>query len=179
MVETRSQRKKKLVEMAAGSQVGSSHETETLTLMEKIVWRMGAIETSWEKEVEFLTKERAANLKLREEFDELQTQYEYTDLMCTQLEIRVKEVEESRDQGLAKIVNLKKTLEDTRNELAVVKKVVGHNSGGGVPHKKIKEPESYDGTRKEKTLGNFLWDMEKYLEQLNLVDGETQVNVAT
>jgi len=76
-------------------------------------------------------------------------------------------------------VNLKKTLEDTKNELAVVKKAVGHNSGRGVPHMKVKEPESYDGTRKAKTLGNFLWDIEQYLERLNLVDGETQVKVAT
>jgi len=44
---------------------------------------------------------------------------------------------------------------------------------------KVKEPESYDGTRKATTLGNFSWDMEKYLERLNLIDGETQVKVAT
>lgn len=47
-----------------------------------------------------------------------------------------------------------------------------------MPHVKVKEPESYDGTRSAKTLGNFLWDMEQYLERLNLPDGETQVKVA-
>ena len=178
MVETRSQRKKKLLEMATGSQVGSSHETETLSLMEKIVLRMGAMESSWEKEVELLTKEQEANSKLREDFEELRTQHEYTDLMCTQLEIRLKEVEESRDQGLAEIVNLKKSLETVNDELAVLNKAMRHGSGGGAPHVKVKEPESYDGTRNAKTLGNFLWDMEQYLERLNLSDGETQVKVA-
>lgn len=56
-------------------------------------------------------------------------------------------------------MNLKKTLEDTRKELVIVKKVVGHNSVGGMLHAKVKEPESYDGTRNEKILGNFLWDI--------------------
>ena len=44
---------------------------------------------------------------------------------------------------------------------------------------KVKEPESYDGTRSVKTLGNFLWDMEQYLERLGLSDDETKVKVAT
>ena len=90
--------------------------------------------------------------------------------MCTQLEIRVKEVEEARDQGLAEIANLKesldkvnKSLDEAKDEIAVLKKVVRHNSGGGVPHVKVKEPESSDGTRNAKSLGNFLWDMELYL----------------
>jgi len=43
---------------------------------------------------------------------------------------------------------------------------------------KVKEPESYDGTRSAKTLGNFLWDMEQYLERLGLSDDETKVKVA-
>ena len=47
-----------------------------------------------------------------------------------------------------------------------------------MPHVKVKEPESCDGTRSAKTLGNFLWDMEQYLERLSLPDGETQVKVA-
>ena len=101
---------------------------------------------------------------MREELEELRTQHEYTDLMCTQLELTVKEVEEARDQGLAEIVNLRKSLDEAKDEIMVLKKVVRHNSGGGVPHVKVKEPESYDGTRSEKTLGNFLWDMEQYLE---------------
>lgn len=46
----------------------------------------------------------------------------------------------------------------------MLKRAMRHNSGGGVPHVKVKEPESYDGTRSAKTLGNFLWDMEQYLE---------------
>jgi len=53
-----------------------------------------------------------------------------------------------------------------------------HNSGGGVPHVKFKEPKYYDGIRNEKTPGNFLWDMEQYLEWLGLSDDETQVKVA-
>jgi len=90
----------------------------------------------------------------------------------------VKEVEESRDQGLAELVNLKGTLdktnkapEEAQDEIAVLKRAVRHSSSGGVPHVKVKEPESYDGTRSAKVLGNFLWDMEQYLERLNLPKG--------
>ncbi len=66
MVETRSQRKKKLLEMAVGSHVGSGHETETLSLMEKMLLRMEAMESSWDTKVDLLTKEKEANSKLRE-----------------------------------------------------------------------------------------------------------------
>ena len=116
---------------------------------------------------------------MKEELDELWTQHEYTDLLCTQLEVRVKEVEEARDQGLAEIVGLRKSLDEARDEIAVLKKTMRHNSGGGVPHVKVKEPEAYDGTRSAKTLGNFLWDMEQYLEHLGLSDDEMKVKVAT
>lgn len=46
-------------------------------------------------------------------------------------------------------------------------------------HVKVKKPDSYDGTRSEKILGNFLWDMEQYLEHLGMFDEETKVKVAT
>ena len=161
MVETRSQRRRKLLEIATVSQVGSSHGVRdaTITLMEKVLEKMEDLEASWNKKMDLIDRDQEANSKMREELNELQTQHEYTDLMCTQLEVRVKEVEEARDQGLAEIVNLKKTLDEAKDEIAVLKKAVRHNSGGGVPHVKVKEPESYDGTRNAKTLGNFLWDM--------------------
>lgn len=111
-----------------------------------------------------VVKDQEANSKMKEELEELRTQHEYTDLMCTQLEVRVKEVEEAKDQGLAEIMDLKKSLDKDRDEIAVLKKAVRHNSGGRVPQVKVKEPKSFDGTRSAKTLGNFLWDMEQYLE---------------
>lgn len=114
---------------------------------------------------------------MREELDELQTQHKYIDLMCTQLAVKVKEIEEARDRGLAEIVNLQKSLDEARDEIAVSKKVVRHYSGGGVPHVKVKEPKSYDGTRNANILGNVLWDMEKYLECLGLSNDETKVKV--
>jgi hypothetical protein len=43
---------------------------------------------------------------------------------------------------------------------------------------KIKEPEPYDGTHNAKLLGNFCWDIEQYLEQLNESLDEAKVNVA-
>jgi hypothetical protein len=41
---------------------------------------------------------------------------------------------------------------------------------------KIKEPKPYDGTHNAKFLGNFCWDIEKYLEQLNGSLDEAKVN---
>jgi len=128
--------------------------------------------------MDLFDREQEANSKMREELKELRTQHEYTDLMSTQLEVRVKEVEEARDQGLAEIVGLRKSLDEARDEITMLKKVVRHNSSGGVPHVKVKELEFYDGTRSTKTLGNFLWDMEQYLERLGLSDDETKVKVA-
>jgi len=61
----------------------------------------------------------------------------------------------------------------------VLKKAMRHNAGGGVSHVKVEEPEPYDGTRNAKTLGNFLWDMEQYLECLGLPEEETKVKMAT
>lgn len=80
---------------------------------------------------------------------------------------------------MAEILNLQKYLDEANDEIMVLKKVMRHTSGGGVSHVKIKEPESYDGTRSAKTLGNFLWDMEQYLEHLGISDDKTKVKVAT
>jgi len=74
-------------------------------------------------------------------------------------------------------VNLRKSLDEAEDEVAVLKKAMRHNSGGGVPHVKVKEPEPYDGKRNAKTLGNFMWDMEQYMERSGLSDDETQVKV--
>ena len=166
--------------MAGESQVGSSHcaKDATMAFIEKVLEMMEDLEAYWTKKMDLVEKDQEANSKMRAELDEIQTQNEYTDLMCTQLEVRVKEVEEARDQGLAKIVDLRKSLDEARDEIAVLKKAVRHNSGGGVPHVKVKELESYDRTRSAKTLGNFLWDMEKYLERLGLSDDEMKVKVA-
>ena len=72
MVETRSQRKKKLLEMAAKSRAGSSHvQDATITLMEKVLLRMEVMETSWDKKMDLFTKEQEANSKMKEEFDEI------------------------------------------------------------------------------------------------------------
>ena len=43
---------------------------------------------------------------------------------------------------------------------------------------KVKEPDSFDGTRSAKNLGNFLWDMEQYLECLGMSNEEAKVKVA-
>ena len=91
----------------------------------------------------------------------------------------VRKIGEARDQGLAEILKLQQALDKALDEIVVLKKVVKHNSGGGVAHVKVKEPDSYDGTRSAKTLGNFLWDMEQYLECLGLSDDEMKVKVAT
>eukprot|EP00253_Pinus_taeda_P022531 PITA_22531 len=155
MVGTRSQKNK----MAANSQSGSNQSGKDMA--------------------------REVTPEFADKHDELKTKYEYTDFLCTHLEERLEKVEESRDQGMAEIGNLKgtfdktiKTLEEVQDEIAVLKRAVRQHSGGGVPHVKVKEPESYDGTRSAKVLGNFLWDMEQYLERLNLSKGEEQVKVA-
>ena len=167
MVYTRSQRRKQLVEMAGESHVEtreSSHDVN-LAFTKRILERMEELDSYWTMKMKLVMKYQEANSKMREELNELRTQHEYTDLKCTQLEDEVKEIGEARDRGLAEILNLQKYLNDANDEITVLKKVVRHNSGGGVSHVKIKQLESYDGTRSAKTLSNFLWDMEQYLER--------------
>lgn len=43
----------------------------------------------------------------------------------------------------------------------------------------IKEPDAYDNTQDAKLLGNFCWDIEQYLDQMNDSSDEAKVNVAT
>jgi len=56
MVETRSQRKKKLIEMAAGSQAGSSHDGKDTTIgfIEKVLEKVESMEISLKEELDEL-----------------------------------------------------------------------------------------------------------------------------
>ena len=89
--------------MAAESQAGSSHGTKDTTIgfIEKMLEKMEDMEAFWTKKLELIERDQEANSKMKEELNELRNQHEYTDLLCTQLEVRVKEIEEARDRGLA------------------------------------------------------------------------------
>eukprot|EP00253_Pinus_taeda_P009588 PITA_09588 len=152
MVDTRLQRTKRLLAMAE-SHSGSSRSPvdTTLELMQKLVERLEYIEDNFGTKIDLVVEEQKAFSK---------------------------DVEASRDQGLMEIMDLNKSLDEAKDEIAVLKKAVRHGSGGGVPHVKVKEPDSFDGIRSAKTLGNFLWDMEQYFERLGLSDDETKVEVA-
>ena len=84
------------------SQIGSSYGAKDTTLgfIEKGLEKVEDLEAYWNKKIDLVVKDQEANSKMKEELEELQNQHEYTDLMCTQLELRVKEVEEARDHGL-------------------------------------------------------------------------------
>lgn len=59
MVETRLKRGRKLLEMVAESQAGSSRGVQdaTMALMEKLLERMDDLETFWTKKMDLLDKE--------------------------------------------------------------------------------------------------------------------------
>ena len=78
MVETRLQRSKKLLEMATDSQAGSSHTMKDTTLgfIEKVIEKMDALETSWDKKMDSLAEEQEANLKTKEALEELRVQHD-------------------------------------------------------------------------------------------------------
>jgi len=69
---------------------------------------MEDLESYWTKKMDLVMKEQEDASKMREELDEIWTQHEYIDLMCTQLELKVKEIKEARYRGLAEVVNLQK-----------------------------------------------------------------------
>lgn len=116
--------------MAGESQVGESSHIATdssFTLIEKVLERMEELESYWIMKMNLVMKDQEENSKVREQFDELWTQHKYTDLMCTQLEVKVKEIEEARDRGLEKILNLQKSLDEARDEIVVLKRAVRHD----------------------------------------------------
>ena len=86
--------------MVGESQVGeSSHVAKdaSLAFIKKVLERKEDLESYWTKKMDLVMKDQEDTLKMREEIDELQTQHEYIDLICTQLEVKVKEIEEARD----------------------------------------------------------------------------------
>lgn len=128
MVETILQRRK-LLATAGESQVGCSHGVKdaTMAFIEKVLERMEDLEAYWTKKIDLFMKDQEGNSKMKEELNELWTQHKYIDLICTQLEGKVKEIEEARDHGLGEIVNLQKSLDEARDEIAVLKRAMRHN----------------------------------------------------
>lgn len=85
--------------MVGETHVVSSESSHNVTevFIERILERMDELESYWTAKMVVVMKDLEANAKMREELDELQTQHEYTDIKCTQLENEVKEIGEARD----------------------------------------------------------------------------------
>jgi hypothetical protein len=69
-----------------------------------------------------------------------------------------------------------KDLEDT---ITLLKRVATSGPSSSIVHMqiKMKETKPYDRTCNAKLLGNLCWDMEQYLEQLNVSLEEAKVNI--
>lgn len=71
-------------------------------------------------------------------------------------------------------------VEDQNDTISMLNQTAAHSSSLAAPMRiKVKESEPFDGTRDDKLLGNFCWDVEKYLDQMNGCSEETKVNVAS
>jgi len=127
------------------------------------------------KNVEFRDK----YTKMEEAYENLKVRYEYTERKYAQTKKEVKNIGAARDQGFDEILKLQKSPDDGQNEIVVLKKFVGQGPIGSTARVKVKETDFYDGMRSAKALGNFLWDMEQYLECLGIPDDEAKVKVAT
>eukprot|EP00253_Pinus_taeda_P003556 PITA_03556 len=132
-------------------------------------------------------KEMAANSQVRTNHAMKDTTRDVTLEFIDKVFGRVDTLENSWNQEVGSLNKERETISKVKEELKELR--TQHDElktqfeytdylCGGVPHVKVKEPESYDGTRSAKVLGNFLWDMEQYLERLNLSKGEAQVKVA-
>jgi len=86
---------------------------------------------------------------------------------------RVKKLEEVVEQ-------LQLRIKDQDDTIAVLKRALANSGGNGGTTMKIrmKEPQPFDGTRDSKLLGNFCWDVEQYLDQMNGCSDEAKVNAA-
>lgn len=110
--------------------------------------------------------------KLEEDHENLKLRYEYIDLKYGKAKKKVNNFEAMKDQGLDEITKLQKSLDDARNQISIRKKVIGQGLVGGTANVKVKELDPYDGMWSAKSLSNFVWDVSKYVEFLEILDEE-------
>jgi hypothetical protein len=85
-----------------------------------------------------------------------------TDTLTDDIQDRLKAAEDA-------LASVTQKLKDQDDTITLLKQALANGQSSVVmPMRiKIKEPEPYDGTHNAKLLGNFCWDIEQYLEQLN------------
>ena len=185
MVWTRSQARKMedvvdMPQVIEGSQTNSQGD-----LFEKLMENMEKRERELMSLYEEIEGLREKNMRLendvaawKAELDTVATRSVYTEWQLGEVTKRLDEKDLSCDRLVDELSKALTRIQDMESEMVLVKRAMGQgSSGGSVPVIKAKEPDSYDGARNSKTLGNFLWDMEQYLDRLNINDEDVKVKI--
>ncbi|GMP84440.1 hypothetical protein CsSME_00037971 [Camellia sinensis var. sinensis] len=108
-----------------------------------------------------------------------------------ELEEKVDSFEERVNSSLSEVVRdspterkaLEARVASLEVELELCKKAIIAGNGGNVAptRKKVRapEPKSYDGARDAREIDNFIWNMERYFENVDIVDEDEKVQTAT
>ena len=115
--------------------------------------------------------------KLKAELDTVSTRSVYTEWQLGEAFKKMEDMGQSNDRLVDELSKDLTRITELECDMVLMKRAMGQGSSGGSSHIKVKEPDSYDGARNAKTLGNFVWDMEQYLNQLAIPNEDAKVKI--
>ncbi|GJT24952.1 hypothetical protein Tco_0894889 [Tanacetum coccineum] len=79
-------------------------------------------------------------------------------------------------------ISLRRELEDLRSDVSLCKRVMA--SGGGntsniAPKVEVPNPSLFMRKRETRAVDDFLWEMEQYMDGVNIVDDASKIKTAT
>ena len=116
-------------------------------------------------------------MTLKTRNDTMVVRSEYTEWHIGEYLKKLEDIDQSKDRVVDELAKTHTKIKDLECEMILLKRATGQGSSRGSAHIKVKEPDSYDGTRNEKTLGKFLWDMEQYLNRLAIPHEDAKMNI--
>jgi len=162
-------------------------ETQTppqADLFEKLMENIENREREFMNFREEIEEFRGSGMTLKEDVETLRTELDtavartvYTEWQLGEALKKMEDMGQSNDRLVDELSKAITRIKELECEVVLVKRAMGQGSSGGSVPIKAKEPDSYDGARNAKTLGNFLWDMEQYLDRLNIHDEDVKIKI--
>lgn len=93
-----------------------------------------------------------------------------------------REINGLKELFIGKISNIEKTIEDLQADVVLCKRSMangGGNVGNNAPKIDVPKPSPFVGKREARAVDDFLWDMEQYLEGVNITDDDIKIKMAT
>nr|GFB28056.1 putative retrotransposon Gag domain, aspartic peptidase domain protein [Tanacetum cinerariifolium] len=91
------------------------------------------------------------------------------------------EIAKIREEFGEEVSTLHQTIEDLQADMALCKRSLASRGGNANQGSKldVPKPSPFMGKRKARAVDDFLWEMEQYLEGVNVVDDASKIKMAT